>query len=697
MFRMITAAGAMLCVGTASAMTLHVSAAMTNTAADAQLGAPAASGAAVAAAPAVPASQGEMGLRAALRVLASPRAKAAAAGGGESNAANASADRVDIDLGPGTYRIEAPLRVTLDPSWRGAAITISGAGEDKTTLSGSRVLNGFRPVDADAARRLPEAARGHVLVAKLADSGISDMGTFERHGFGIPRKPEPLTLLYRDNPVQIARWPDTGYATIDTLPDGEKGLKFTVRDAPYEALANAMKTSHDLRAFGYWARDWADTTLEVDAVDPASKAVTLKAPAPMLGLKQGQRMVFENALELLDRPGEWYLDTQAKAVYFWPPAPLKDGDTEVSMASGMFVLDNAPNVTIRNLAIDGVRGNGFQINGAANIVVDHATVRNAGGVAVWSTAADSHFRFMHVSNTGEGGIVIFAGNRKTLAPGNTSVEDSVIHDYATRSRTYRPAIAVSGVGDRIERNHIYDGPHTAIIFAGNDHRIAGNEIDHVAREVDDTGAIYSGRDWTSRGTVIEDNFMHDIGTADHPTATMGIYLDDQAGGTTIRRNLFSKVNQAVFIGGGRDNVIEDNLFVNCTPAIHVDSRGLTWQRALATSPSGPLQQGLALVNFTQPPYSTHYPSLATMLTDAPGAPKGNVIRRNAVINGTPTAIDNKAQPYIDVQQTFGAGEVKFAKAMPDEARSSLDDLRLAPGTPALQQGFDVSTFARPAR
>jgi hypothetical protein len=35
--------------------------------------------------------------------------------------------------------------------------------------------------------------------------------------------------------------------------------------------------------------------------------------------------------------------------------------------------------------------------------------------------------------------------------------------------------------------------------------------------------------------------------------------------------------------------------------------------------------------------------------------------------------------------------------MADDTRSTLDDLRLAPGSPALQQGFDVSSFARPAR
>lgn len=687
MRRIITVASLTLCVSTASAMTLHVSAALTNSPADsAKAGADAAP----------PSLQGDIGLRTALRVLATPRAKVIAAAGASAGGAQ-TLDRIDIELGAGTYRLDAPLHVAFDPSWRGTPVTISGAGEDRTVLSGSRPVTGFRPVAGDALQRLPAASRSHVVVAQLAQGAITDFGAFERHGFGVPSKPAPLTLLYRDNPAPVARWPETGYAKIDALPDGEKGMRFVVNDAPFDALASALKNAPDLRAFGYWARDWADTTLEVEAVDPATKTATLKAPAPMLGLKAGQRMAFENALELLDRPGEWYLDTRSKALYFWPPAPLKDGDVEATVASGALALDNAPNVTIRNLTIDGVRGNAIQVNGAANIVVEHASVRNAGGVALWSTAADSHYRFIHVSNTGEGGFVIFAGNRKALTPGNTSVEDSVIHDYAQRSHAYRPAISLSGVGDRIERNHIYDGPHAAIIFAGNDHRIAGNEIDHVAREVDDTGAIYTGRDWTSRGTVIEDNFMHDIGTEEHPVATMGIYLDDQAGGTTIRRNVFSKVNQAVFIGGGRDNTIEDNLFVNCSPAIHVDSRGLTWQRALATSPSGPLQQGLNLVNYTQPPYSARYPSLATSLTDAPGAPKGNLVRRNAVINGTPTAIDAKAQPYVDVQNTFDASAVTFARAMPDRERSTADDLRLARGAPALQQGFDVSTFVRPAQ
>jgi parallel beta-helix repeat protein len=192
--------------------------------------------------------------------------------------------------------------------------------------------------------------------------------------------------------------------------------------------------------------------------------------------------------------------------------------------------------------------------------------------------------------------------------------------------------------------------------------------------------------------VIEGNFLHDIGSAAQPKATMGIYLDDQGGGTTIRRNVFSKVNQAIFIGGGRDNLVEDNLFVNCSPAIHIDSRGLSWQKGLADDPKGQLRQQLALVHYNQPPYSTRYPGLATMLDDSPGAPKGNVLRRNVVIGGQPTSIDLRATPYIDVGPMFGANDVHFVKTMPDAQRSTFADLQIAPPSPALHEGFQLPAF-----
>jgi hypothetical protein len=51
-------------------------------------------------------------------------------------------------------------------------------------------------------------------------------------------------------------------------------------------------------------------------------------------------------------------------------------------------------------------------------------------------------------------------------------------------------------------------------------------------------------------------------------------MDDCVSGTEVVGNVFYKVHWAMFIGGGRDHRVENNLFVDCDPAVRVDGRGL---------------------------------------------------------------------------------------------------------------------------
>jgi len=624
-------------------------------------------------------SASNLSLRQALAVLAAPKAQAKGAG---------SIDSLNLVLGAGVYRLSDALKIQPDPSWKDTPITITGAGVGKTVISGSRPVNGFAPVsDPAILARLPASARGHVLVADLARNGITDLGDQPRHGFGIAVTPAPLELFYRDQPMTSARWPSTGFATIAQLPDGENGRTFTVKGAPTEA----WRQEPQLEATGYWARDWADITLPVESID-ASGQITLQAPAPQFGMKVGQRVFFDNVLAELNQPGLWYLDRAAGRVYFWPPAPLHDGEVEASVANALMVITNVSHLRIRQLTLTAGRGNALEIRGGHDVVVEHVAIRNMGDRAAFMTGTNSGFRFVTVENTGEGGLAVFGGSPVSLAPGGMFVEDSEFDHYARRSRSYRPAINIAGAGDRVVRNHIHDGPHAGIIFGGNNHLIADNEIDHVAQESGDTGAIYAGRDWTARGTVIENNFFHDIGSAAQPSATMGIYLDDEFGGTTIRRNVFARVNQAVFIGGGSDILVEDNLFVDCTPAVYIDSRGLSWQKVMAQDPQGVLQKPLQAVHFDQPPYSTQYPTLTTILSDRPGAPKNIILRRNAVVGGRATMIDARALPLIQNVAMFGSADVVFAHSMSDAARTRFSDFQVSPTSPALQQGFKVPGF-----
>ncbi|KMO09826.1 hypothetical protein QR78_31535, partial [Methylobacterium indicum] len=173
-----------------------------------------------------------------------------------------------------------------------------------------------------------------------------------------------------------------------------------------------------------------------------------------------------------------------------------------------------------------------------------------------------------------------------------------------------------GVGAEVSGSFIHDSPAYAVHLRGNDHRVTGNEIARLLAGATDTGAIYSGRDWTARGSVIADNFLHDI-RGEGEREVKGVYLDDMASGFTVSGNLFLRVDQPVFLGGGRDNRVVGNIFVASSPAVHVDSRGETWARDAITDPESQLRAAYAAMPVESPPWRARYPRLPGLLYDRP--------------------------------------------------------------------------------
>ncbi|MHC4508710.1 MAG: hypothetical protein ACYTAO_07095 [Planctomycetota bacterium] len=109
---------------------------------------------------------------------------------------------------------------------------------------------------------------------------------------------------------------------------------------------------------------------------------------------------------------------------------------------------------------------------------------------------------------------------------------------------------------------------------------------------------------------------------------MGLRNDcDQAG----RKNKWKVLSSGK---SGRDNIVKNNVFVECEPAVHVDARGLGWvSKHIARGGGWRMYEKLRDVNFSQPPYSVRYPKLAAILEGDPAVPKGNVIERNLCIGG----------------------------------------------------------------
>ena len=241
-----------------------------------------------------------------------------------------------------------------------------------------------------------------------------------------------------------------------------------------------------------------------------------------------------------------------------------------------------------------------------------------------------------IHTTGEGGVILGGGDRKTLTRGNNFVENCDIYDCSRWVRTYRAGIFMYGTGNIVTHNNIHDIPHTAVFFWGNDHLMEYNEIHHVCMETGDAGAFYNGRDWTQRGSMIRYNYFHHLHGVEGQqgwTDVMAIYLDDWSSGATIFGNIFYKAGRSIMIGGGRDNIVENNIVIGGQPAMHVDARGLGWAKYYFDGGDSTLFKRLLVIHPFEPPYSERYPQLVHLLEDDPVLPKGNKFVRNISSGG----------------------------------------------------------------
>jgi hypothetical protein len=542
-------------------------------------------------------------------------------------------------------------------------------------LSGGKVVGNWQAVtDPAVLSRLAPAAQGHVLQADLRSLGITNFGEVKNGG---------LELFFQDTPMTLARWPNEGFVKIADVVGGKPiDVRGTTGDEVgkfvYEGDRPARWVGEkDPWVHGYWFWDWADERQPVESIDTARHTISLKPPYHTYGYRKGQWYYAFNLLSELDSPGEWYLDRETGVLYFWPPAPLQQGRPTVSVAPTLVALHGVSYVTMRGFTVEAARGTAITVDGGAHDTISDCTIRNVGGYAVRVAGGEHHtVARCDIYQTGDGGIILEGGDRKTLTPAGHCAEDNHIHHYGRWNRMYQPAIRLSGVGNRAAHNLIHDAPHQAVDFSGNDHVIEFNEIYAVCTESNDAGATYAGRDWTWRGNVIRYNYFHDIrGFQDQ--GCVGVYLDDMLCGTMIIGNIFYRVTAAAFIGGGRDNVIENNVFVDCDPAVHVDARAMNWA---AYHVGTTMTERLLEMPYAQPPWSTRYPQLVDILRDQPAAPKGNVIARNICVGGRWEDIEEEARPLVLFKDNLLDQDPRFV----DAAHGNFE---LRADSPAFKLGF----------
>lgn len=552
---------------------------------------------------------------------------------------------VEVLIHGGTYPVKQTFRLTRQDSGSAdAPIHYRAEGSSVPRFSGGVQLREFQPAtDPAILARLPEESRGKVVEADLARAGVTNLIPFELGGFSSGRgfRTHPAMELYvNGRPMTVARWPNDGFVkTVDvqgplTLKawDGKPGTvegRFTYagdRPTRWVGEPNAW-------LYGYWFWDWADSYERIEAIDVGKREILLAQPWHRYGYRRDQRYFAVNLLSELDAPGEWYLDVERGRVLLYPPVDLSRAVVELSiLASPMVELEDVSFVRFEGLLWELGAADGVILQGGEQVALAGCTLRKLAGNGAEVRGGSGHAVVScNLHTLGRGGLVVSGGNRKTLEPGRHRVENCHVHQLSRIDHTYTPGILLEGVGHRIAHNLIHDVASSAMRVGGNDHLVELNEVHRVVLESDDQGGVDMWGNATYRGNVFRHNYWHHMGNWDGrgeevPTGQAGIRLDDAISGVLVEGNVFHRCSAGavgfggVQIHGGKENLLQGNLFVDCGAAVSFTAWGdRRWREFVAKALEDPaIDRAL---------YLERYPDLARLAEDH----DVNTIRGNAVV------------------------------------------------------------------
>ncbi|MCM8816754.1 MAG: right-handed parallel beta-helix repeat-containing protein [Candidatus Omnitrophica bacterium] len=575
---------------------------------------------------------------------------------------------VTIEIMQGTYQIFNKIPVD---SCRNVLIK----GKNVIFTGGQQIRKWEKVKDPSILARLNENVRNHVFKANLKEIGISDFGSFHQPSWAVSTGSQ-MQLYFNGKPMQIARWPEEGFAFVGEIAG--KGKFFC--DAGREKIEKWSKEK-SLKAYGYWFYEWAAQHMEIESVDPESCIISIKNPdSHSYGYKKGAMYFIYNALSEITRSGEWYLDKETGDIYFYPPTEIEKGEATISVNSQPIIeIKNSEKIKIENIVFENSRKEGIIVYDSQDVTIENCTFRNLGCWAIRAeNVKNSKIQDCEIYNIGEGGIHLEGGDRKTLESGNNLIANNHIHDFSLWIKIYRPAVQIDGVGNKVTNNLIHDAPHMAIGWSGNENIIEFNEIYNVVLETNDAGAIYSGRDPSMQGNIIRYNYFHDIGKIQgHGVAS--VYLDDGHCGNIVYGNIFYRGSKpgksnfgAVYIHGGRYNLIENNIFLECEQAYNESPWNQELWHQFWTKP--PYNQNLfGEIDVRKEPYLSKYPWLKNILEDT----RPNILARNIVYKcrrfvdrGQPELIDN----LVEIDPVFESCEPPM--------------LKLKKNSPAFRIGFN---------
>lgn len=382
----------------------------------------------------------------------------------------------------------------------------------------------------------------------------------------------------------IARYPNEGYLYVDSQPDKIKnGVEPKTNSFGYgnDKVIDSLKNTNGLQVkmfaggpYGEW--NWFSHIYPVTNLDKNKNLITLdRSDYPSVYyIGKGSRYIVQNALELLDKDGEYYVDNGNHRIYYKPTnrENLTNGKVQINTSSNVINVvgdkDSVSDLTFSGLALkgSGIGNVGANDNGIIRLEnTNGVTIKNCklyqggkyGIVGVNGTnnlVVESNW----IYDLGHSGVQIF-GNEKdayTANSINNLVNNNYIHDMGliyghgvgiqficvkdskitnnTITRTPRYSISLKGIGEEDIFRKLNANPDMAYDFGYGNNLIAYNDCSMANLDTQDTGVIEmfsAGADNKVVGNYIHDSYIYfSFGSA--------LYIDDYNIDTLVEENIF---------------------------------------------------------------------------------------------------------------------------------------------------------------
>ena len=484
---------------------------------------------------------------------------------------------VTVKIGPGVYELTAPLR--FGPGDAGTdehAVTYAAAGDGEVVISGGVRVTGWQRGDG-----------------KLWTTSVRGVGV----GW------YPRQLFVNGLRAVRARTPNADGSPAYGLAKGaalsEDRSTYTVTLDPAEVQAWGGVEDVELVVCG----NWEITRKRLSSVDPDTGVLTLAPPHggghQAIRPAKGRHYFLENAPELLDQPGEWYLDRPTGALTYWPREgeDMSQAVTVMPRLTRLVEVVGSAEKPVRNLHFRGLRFAhadwAFPECGFNGIQASHYCYPKEGQKGwTWFPWLCSEpallWRYAHGCSLTDGALELLGGVGLHLLQGccDNRIEGNAVRDIGgsgimvgehlsgfpwsketlpdaqlpKRNRVANNLVRRCGLDDFgavgvwvsftdgtvVAHNYVYDMPYTGISVgwrwdqaptACRNNVVENNHVRDVLQKLCDGGCLYTLG--FQPGTVIRNNLFHNALRSEtaQGAPNNGIFFDQGSKGFHVEGNV----------------------------------------------------------------------------------------------------------------------------------------------------------------